>query len=220
MIPAVTRRYHFPPAGLTAPPAEECSHEQLLDLALLASRSPSDLGALQGSPDHLRRICELLGAFHRHAVEQELELEVTRERLVAAGRMVSGARDQAAIVRNSLGVEVAKHRATKQQAVQEYELRIAAEEELRRVLEGHARDRERLARAMRLLAIVFDRTKRVASTLFDLSGDGDVTPPNVRALDMSPEAGSEETCIDILDARCVAAEPWLCVSTGKENQDG
>ena len=99
MTPAVTRKYHFPPAGLTAPPAEECSHEQLLDLALCACRSPSDLGALQGSPEHLRRICELLGELHTHVVGQELELEATRERLAAAGRMVSGARDQAAIVR-------------------------------------------------------------------------------------------------------------------------
>ena len=215
MTPAVTRQYHFPPAGLTAPPAEECSHEQLLELGLRACRSPSDLGALQGSPEHLRRICELLGALHTHVVGQELELEATRERLAAAGRMVSGARDQAAIVRNSLGVEVAAHQVTKQQAEQEHELRIAAEEELRRVSESYARDGARLARTMRLLGLAFDRTNHVVDTLLDLSGDGDVTCPDVCVLD------EDKTSIDVLDAGCVAAEPWLYQRVdGKENLDG
>ena len=215
MTPAVTRKYHFPPAGLTAPPAEECSHEQLLDLALCACRSPSDLGALQGSPEHLRRICELLGELHTHVVGQELELEATRERLAAAGRMVSGARDQAAIVRNFLGVEVAAHQATKQQVEQQRELRVAAEQELQRVSASYARDSARLARAMRILGLAFDRTNHVVDTLLDLSGDGDVTCPEIRALD------DDKTLIDVLDAGCVAAEPWLHERVDrKENLDG
>jgi len=215
MTPAVTRQYHFPPAGLTAPPAAECSHEQLLELALRACRSPSDLGALQGSPEHLWRICELLGEFHTHVVGQELELEATRERLAAAGRMVSGARDQAAIVRNSLGIEVAAHSVTKQQVEQEQELRIAAEDELRRVSESYARDSARLARAIRILGLAFDRTNHVVDTLLDLSGDGDITCPDVCALD------EDKTSIDVLDAACVAAEPWLHQRVDrKENLDG
>jgi len=216
MALAVTRRYHFPPAGLTAPPAEACSYEQLVELALRACRSPSDLGALQGSPEHLRRICELVEALHTCVVEQEHELEITRERLAAAGRMVSGARDQAAIVRNSLGIEVDAHRATKQQVDQERELRIAAEEELQRVSQSHARDSARLARAMRLLGLAFDRTNRVVGTLLDFNGDGDVTCPDV----VVPALDEDRTSIDVLDARCVAAEPLLCEhANGKECLD-
>jgi hypothetical protein len=105
----------------------------------------------------MRRICEQLAALHKHVVEQEIELEDTRKRLTAAGRMVSGARDQAAVVRGALGAEVAAHRVTKQKVDEEHELRIAAEEELRRVAESCARDGERLSRAMRLLAQFSDR---------------------------------------------------------------
>lgn len=191
MRPVVTQQYHFPPAGLA--PAEECTHEQLLELAMLACRSPSDLGALQRSPDRLRLICELLGELHKRAIAQEHELGNMRARLAAAKRMADGAYEQAAVVRNSLGIEVASHRATKQQADQEHELRMAAEEELQRVSANYTRDSARVARAMRLLDLAFDRMKRVVDTFLDLRGDEDeeVTHPNVRALDTCPDVGAD-----------------------------
>lgn len=222
MTGAVTRQYHFPPAGLTAPPAGACSPEELLGVASRACHSSSDLGALQGSPEHLRRICELLGALHKHVVEQGFELEDKRLRLSVAERMVSGARDQVAIVRGSLGVEVAAHRDTKQKAEQEHELRIAAEEELRQLSERHVRDSARLARAMRLLGHAFDRTRRVVGTLLDLSGDGDVTCPTLCAVDTRLDVCSDEKIVvdvddvDVLEAWGVATEPWIW----KEDQNG
>jgi hypothetical protein len=156
----VTQQYHFPPASPTGPRAEELSSEQLLEVAGRAIASVTDLRALLTSPSHLLRLCEMLVALHAHVVRQEAELAETRKRLSAAGRMVAGARDQAAIVRHSLGLEIAAHQATRRRADQEHDQRSVSEEELRREVEAHARDSERLARAMRLIEQLSDPRAR------------------------------------------------------------
>jgi hypothetical protein len=163
MSPDVTQQYRFPPASLTGPPAEELSPEQLLEVARRAIASVTDLRALQTSPSHLLRLCEMFDTLHAHVVTQEAELGETRKRLSAAGRMVAGARDQAAIVRHALDREVAAHQATRQRADQEHDRRIVVEEELRREAEAHVRevaahvgDSERLARAMLLIEQLSD----------------------------------------------------------------
>lgn len=197
MMSVVTQPYHFPPAELQGPPAEECSSEQLLDLAKQACRAPSDLGALQGSPDHLRRICELLGSLHKHVVEQESELGDRDKRLIAVDSLMSRTRDQIAIVRRSLDIEIEAHQATQQQADRERGLRLAAEEEqrcaeeeLRRVVEKQARDSERLARAMRLLSVSFDRARQVMDMVLD-PGSVDGAQGHGRV------EGEEKTVVDV-----------------------
>lgn len=156
MSPDVTQQYRFPPASLTGPPAEELSPEQLLEVARRAIASVTDLRTLQTSPSHLLRLCEMFVALHAHAVAQEAELGETRKRLSAAGRMVAGARDQAAIVRHALDREVASHQATRQRADQEHDRRIVVEEEMRREVEAHAQDSGQLARALLLVEQLSD----------------------------------------------------------------
>lgn len=151
MSPDVTQQYRFPPASLTGPPAEELSPEQLLEVARRAIASVTELRTLQTSPSHLLRLCEMFVALHAHVVSQEGELEETRKRLSAAGRIVARARDQAAIVRHALDRELAAHQATRQRADQEHDRRIVVEEEMRREVEAHAQDSGQLARALLLV---------------------------------------------------------------------
>lgn len=55
-----TRQWRSPAAHLDAPPAEQCSREQLLKIAAEATGHRSRLWALICAQDHVRRICELL----------------------------------------------------------------------------------------------------------------------------------------------------------------
>ena len=225
----VTQQYHFPPASLTGPPAEELSPEQLRAVAQRACTSVTDLRALQGSPAHLLRLCEMLGALHTHVVDQEADLEATRNRLSAAGRMVSGARDQAALVRHSLGLEVAAHCETKRLADQEHELRIAAEEELRRVVEAHARDSKRLSRAIRLIGQLSDQRPRqgrwgAGKTPGVLQVSLEGTRPGVDTLldlseaDACPDdLDNEKTVVDPQDVYGGLEYPRLVRETGEDD---
>lgn len=55
-----TQQYHFPPARADAPPARECTLDDLVQIAADASESMTDLRTLLCSPEHVRRVCQLL----------------------------------------------------------------------------------------------------------------------------------------------------------------
>ncbi len=76
-----TQAYRFPAAGPDAPEADRCSDDQLLQLAVDAVESRGDLLALISSPQHVRRLCELLCRIEpvaRRTREIDQELRVCR----------------------------------------------------------------------------------------------------------------------------------------------
>ena len=68
-----TVAYRFPPVRPCAPPADECSDEDLFTIVADALRNGHDLYALLGSRDHVRAILDLvqrLDLAHRDALEE------------------------------------------------------------------------------------------------------------------------------------------------------
>lgn len=73
-----TSVYRFPPARPCAPPAADCTDEDLFAIVGDALRNGHDLYALLGSRDHVRAILELvqrLDIAHRDAVERAEDAE-------------------------------------------------------------------------------------------------------------------------------------------------
>lgn len=92
----VTQLYHFPPARPDAPAAARCTREQLVQIAADAADSMSDLHALVSSPEHVRRMCELLvelAGSDQRVAGLERDLEAVQDRHV--GELAERARDEA-----------------------------------------------------------------------------------------------------------------------------
>lgn len=69
-----TQAYRFPPARPCAPSAEQCADGDLRRIVTDALANLSDLFALAGSPEHLRRVLELAQRSHAELVAERTEV--------------------------------------------------------------------------------------------------------------------------------------------------
>lgn len=112
--PAVTQQYHYPPARPLAPAPTDCSDEDLLQLAMDASRNNEDLWALLSSGAHVQSLCQLivdLWPARRCALRRVGVAE--QQRSLAQGMCVQ-LHGELAEARRALEIERAAHQATMQ----------------------------------------------------------------------------------------------------------